>query len=145
MNDIDKLDKVYVVTAGEYSDYHIETICINREDAERYVCLHQGADLEEMRIEEYPICNGKELVRVKINRGVNFYTRDTVGITSCKIIYSSRLVRTNVKSYSDFDEKIYHGTVSLPDRFSIDNHEAIKKLIYDAVAKFKAEELEEYD
>ena len=142
---MNKVDTVYVVTAGEYSDYHIETICINQEDAERYVCLHQGTDLEEMRIEEYPICNGKELVHVKINRGVNFYMRDTVDITSRKIIYSSLLVRTNVKSYSDFDEKIYYGTVSLPDRFSIDNHEAIKKLIYDAVAKFKAEELEEYD
>jgi len=142
---MNKVDKVYVVTAGEYSDYHIETICINREDAERYVCLHQGADLEEMRIEEYPICNGKELAHVKINRGVRFSMRDSIGITSREIVYSSRPVRTNVKSYSNFDEKIYHRTVSLPDRFSIDNHEAIKKLIYDAVAKFKAEELEEYD
>lgn len=142
---MNKVDKVYVVTAGEYSDYHIETICINREDAERYVCLHQGADLEEMRIEEYSICNGKELSHVKINRGVRFSMRDSIGITSREIVYSSRPVRTNVKSYSNFDEKIYHGTVSLPDRFSIDNHEAIKKLIYDAVAKFKAEELEEYD
>lgn len=139
------LDKVYVVTAGEYSDYHIETICINQEDAERYVCLHQGADLEEMHIEEYPICNGKELTHVKINRGVSFYMRDSIGITSHKILYGSRPIRTNVKSYSNFDEKIYHGTVSLPDRFSIDNHETIKKLIYDVVAKFKAEELEEYD
>lgn len=139
------MNKVYVVTAGEYSDYHIETICINREDAERYVCLHQGADLEEMRIEEYPICNDKELAHVKINRGVRFSMRDSIGVTSREIIYSSRLVRTNVKSYSNFDEKIYHGTVSLLDRFSIDNHEAIKKLIYDAVSKFKAEELEEYD
>lgn len=142
---MNKVDKVYVVTAGEYSDYHIETICINREDAERYVCLHQGADLEEMRIEEYSICNGKELAHVKINRGVRFSMRDSIGITSREIVYSSRPVRTNVKSYSNFDEKIYHGNVSLPDRFSIDNHEAIKKLIYDAVAKFKAEELEEYD
>lgn len=142
---MNNVDKVYVVTAGEYSDYHIETICINREDAERYVCLHQGADLEEMRIEEYPICNGKELAHVKINRGVRFSMRDSIGVTSREIIYSSRLVRTNIKSYSNFDEKIYHGTVSLPDRFSIDNHEAIKKLIYDAVAKFKAEKLEEYD
>ena len=142
---MNKVDKVYVVTAGEYSDYHIETICINREDAERYVCLHQGADLEEMRIEEYSICNGKELAHVKINRGIRFSMRDSIGITSREIVYSSRPVRTNVKSYSNFDEKIYHGTVSLPDRFSIDNHEAIKKLIYDAVAKFKAEELEEYD
>lgn len=142
---MNKVDKVYVVTAGEYSDYHIETICINREDAERYVCLYQGVDLEEMHIEEYPICNGKELAHVKINRGVRFSMRDSIGITSREIVYSSRPVRTNVKSYSNFDEKIYHGTVSLPDRFSIDNHEAIKKLIYDAVAKFKAEELEEYD
>lgn len=135
------LNEVYVVTAGEYSDYHIETVCINREDAERYVCLHQGADLEEMRIEEYPICNGKELAHVKINRGVRFRMHDSIGITSCEIIYSSCPVRTNVKSYSNFDEKmIYHGTVSLPDRFSIDNHEAIRKLIYDAVAKFRAEE-----
>lgn len=69
---MNKVDTVYVVTAGEYSDYHIETICINREDAERYVCLHQGTDLEEMRIEEYPICNGKELAHVKINRGIRF-------------------------------------------------------------------------
>lgn len=142
---MNKVDKVYVVTAGEYSDYHIETICINREDAERYVCLHQGADLEEMRIEEYSICNGKELAHVKINRGVRFSMRDSIGITSREIVYSSRPVRTNVKSYSNFDEKIYHGAVSLPDRFSIDNHEAIKKLIYDAVAKFKAEELGRYD
>lgn len=139
------LDKVYVVTAGEYSDYHIETICINQEDAERYVCLHQGADLEEMRIEEYPICNGKELEHVKINRGVSFRMCDGIGITSREIIYGSRPVRTNVKSYSNHVGRIYHGTVSLPDRFSIDDHEAIKKLIYDAVAKFKAEKLEEYD
>lgn len=142
---MNKVDTVYVVTAGEYSDYHIETICINQEDAERYVCLHQGTDLEEMRIEEYPICNGKELAHVKINRGVRFRMHDSIGITSREIIYSSCMVRTNVKSYSNFNEKIYHGTVSLPDRFSIDNHEAIKKLIYDAIAKFKAEELEEYD
>ena len=142
---MNKIDKVYVVTAGEYSDYHIETVCINREDAERYVCLHQGADLEEMRIEEYPICNGKELTHVKINRGVSFCMRYSIGITSHEIIYGSRPVRTNVKSYNNFNEEIYHGTVSLPDRFSIDNREAIKKLIYDAVAKFKAEELEEYD
>lgn len=134
-------NKVYVVTAGEYSDYHIETVCIKLEDAERYVCLHQWDDLEEMHIEEYPICNGKELAHVKINRGVRFSMHDSIGITSREIIYSSRPVRTNVKSYSDFDEKIYRGTVSLPDRFSIDNHEAIKKLICDTVAKFKAEEL----
>ncbi|RHT38343.1 hypothetical protein DW790_05680 [Firmicutes bacterium AM31-12AC] len=142
---MNKVDKVYVVTAGEYSDYHIETIYINREDAERYVCLHQVGGMEEMRIEEYPICNGKELAHVKINRGVSFYMRDSIGITSYETIYSGRPVRTNVEYYSNFNEKIYRGTVSLPDRFSIDNHEAIKKLIYDAVAKFKAEELEECD
>ncbi len=138
-------DKVYVVTAGEYSDYHIETVCINREDAERYACLHRGSDayLDEMRIEEYPICNGKELVHVKINRGIRFGMRDSIGITSQAIIYNSHPVKTNVKSYSNFHEKIYHGTVPLPDRFSVDDHESIKKLIYDAVAKFKAEELEE--
>lgn len=141
------LDKVYVVTAGEYSDYHIETVCINREDAERYVCLHQGVDcyLDELHIEEYPICNGKELVHVKINRGVRFSMRDSIGITSQAIIYYSHPVRTNVESYNNFHEKIYRGTVSLPDRFSIDDHEAIKKLIYDTVAKFKAYELEEFE
>lgn len=135
-----KVDKVYIVTSGEYSDYHIETVCLNREDAERYVCLHQGVDPEEMRIEEHPICNGKELANIKINRGVSFYMRDSIGITSYGTIYSGRPVRTSVEYYRNYDEKIYHGIVSLPDRFSIDDQESIEKLIYDAVAKFKAEE-----
>lgn len=137
-----KVGKVYIVISGEYSDYHIETVCLNREDAERYVCLHQRVGTDEIRIEEHPICNGKELANVKIHRGISFYMRDGIGITSYETIYSGRPVRTNVEYYRNYNynEKIYHGIVSLPDRFSIDDQESIEKLIYDAVAKFKAEE-----
>jgi hypothetical protein len=32
--------KVYIVTEGEYSDYHIEEVFSEREQAEKYVALH---------------------------------------------------------------------------------------------------------
>ena len=45
-------NKLFVVTAGEYSDYHIEAICSTRENAEKIVEAIKGAK-EDGRIEEW--------------------------------------------------------------------------------------------
>ena len=39
---MNQVDKVYVVNAGEYEDYHIICLFNNRLDAERYVALYQS-------------------------------------------------------------------------------------------------------
>lgn len=44
--------KYYVITAGEYSDYHVVQITMDRKLAEAYVKLHGDTD-DSMYIEEY--------------------------------------------------------------------------------------------
>ena len=46
------MNKVYIVTSGTYSDYAIEKVFDNREDAERYICLHDNDGCLDMRVEE---------------------------------------------------------------------------------------------
>ena len=45
------MEKVYIVTSGDYSDYHIAAVFSTREKAEEYVDAH-GSDY---RVEEYPV------------------------------------------------------------------------------------------
>ena len=49
--------KVYIVTEGEYSDYHIEEVFSTREKAESYIALHNTSSYGYYQIEEYEIDN----------------------------------------------------------------------------------------
>ena len=42
MVDINKLKEIYIVTAGEYSDYHIVEVFSNFDEAEKFAELHGG-------------------------------------------------------------------------------------------------------
>lgn len=61
MNEVDKMDKVYIVTAGDYEDYHIICVFDNRLDAERYIALHQLDSDNWMFIEEHDICRDRRV------------------------------------------------------------------------------------
>lgn len=39
--------KIYIVTDGVYSDYHIEAVFTTRENAERYAAIHSCSYIEE--------------------------------------------------------------------------------------------------
>lgn len=39
--------KIYVVTDGVYSDYHIEAVFLSKKEAELYAAVHEG------QVEEY--------------------------------------------------------------------------------------------
>lgn len=55
------MDKVYVVTSGCYSDYHIEAVFSSKEKAELYVAVHHDHNIkniiyyDNVFIEEYTI------------------------------------------------------------------------------------------
>lgn len=50
------MDKVWVVTKGEYSDYHIVRIFSNQEQAEKYAATFSRTSYgEAARVEEYPL------------------------------------------------------------------------------------------
>lgn len=48
------MEKIYVVTADEYSGYHIKAVFDEKELAEKYIKM-LGGDPDDIRIEEYPI------------------------------------------------------------------------------------------
>lgn len=133
------MNKVYVVTAGVYSDYGIDEVFDNREDAEKYICLHNNDDYWNMRIEEYDIYKNAELKNVKVYYGVSFIMRGN-GINSFDIVYDSKPIETNINGSKHNYSKSYYGTLPLSNRNIFEDEDIVKKIVYDAVAKFKAEE-----
>jgi hypothetical protein len=55
--------KVYVITSGEYSDYSIDRVFLDKEKAERYVKLSQG-EYDSTRLEEYETDDDKLINKI---------------------------------------------------------------------------------
>ena len=153
--------KVYVITAGVYSDYHICCVCIDRETAERRKKLFSD-DYDEAEIEEFDTDEYEEFVKV----GYQIQRRD-----------GKRLYKVRMDEYKDGDKMIqrtgakeqeirdwnikeilwpsksYYTTecgVTVPGTewqltvYARDEKEALK-IAYDRIAKRKWEMLEEAD
>ena len=145
MNEVDKMDKVYVVTAGDYEDYHIICVFDNRLDAERYIALHQLDSDNMMFIEEHYICRDETLNNMIIYYGIEFYVHDNERqFTAYHIVFKNKTIEENItRTQRCCMPDIISGIIPIPCRIVDENN--IKKLICDAVAKFKAEELGRYD
>ncbi len=63
---------VFIVTRGEYSDYHIEAVFSNREDAIKYCALHND-DYEPCEIEEYEMDEYSYDGNVKVGYEYEYY------------------------------------------------------------------------
>ena len=133
------MNKVYIVTSGIYSDYAIEEVFDNREDAERYICLHENDSYLDMSVEEYDIYKNAELKNVKVHYGIYFIMREN-GIKFFDIVYDNKPIKTNINRSKHNYLKSYDGTLPLSNRNIFKDKDVVKKIIYDAVAKFKAEE-----
>lgn len=47
---------IYIVTSGEYSDYHIDAVFLDKESAEIYCTIHNGKENYDFcHIEEYSV------------------------------------------------------------------------------------------
>lgn len=133
------MNKVYIVTSGTYSDYAIEEVFDNREDAERYICLHENDSYLDMSVEEYDIYKNAELKNVKVHYGIYFIMREN-GINFFDIVYDNKPIEININRSKHNYSKSYDGTLPLSNRNIFKDKDVVKKIIYDAVAKFKAEE-----
>ena len=133
------MNKVYIVTSGAYSDYAIEEVFDNYEDAEKYICLYNNDGYHGMRIEEYDIYKNAELKNVKVHYGISFIMREN-RIISFDIVYENKPIETNINGSEHTYSKSYYGILPLSDRNIFKDKDVVKKIVYDAVAKFKAEE-----
>ena len=134
------LNKVYIVTAGDYENYHIICVFDNRLDAERYVALHQSDGDDQMFIEEHDIYKDEELANVTVYYGIEFYVRDNERrFTDYHIVFRNESFDSIItRTQRCYAPDTISGIIPASCRPVDEN--IIKKLISDAVAKFKAEE-----
>jgi len=130
------MDKVYIVASG--SDHVINEVFDNREDAEKYVCLHRINNYYDLHIQEYKVYKNAKLDKVKVYYGIDFIVRDN-GINYFKIIYDYKPIEVNIEEYNCFGQKECYGTLPLSNRNVFNDKDGVEKFVYDAVAKFKAE------
>jgi hypothetical protein len=112
------MSKLYAVTAGEYSDYHIITICSNKEKAEEICKLYNRGDpYYDASIEE---------------SGLAFMTTEELtGSDKINSLFDTSNYTLNRVVY-----KPYFDTFTVV--VSAENNDLAEKIAIDLVAEFKA-------
>nr|WP_296955237.1 hypothetical protein [uncultured Mediterraneibacter sp.] len=152
--------KVYIVTEGEYSDYHIVGVFATREAAEKYCAVHGNYSVygDPINIEEYELQDGSNIQCDKVYRYIKFELQDVFKLDSSDEIFvkidysvvyeiglSAKHIPLNIKCkvyYHDRKRKFVTYSGTIPINSHIEDPEKIKKIIYDHVAKYKAYNIE---
>lgn len=126
--------KVYVVTDGEYSSYHIEDIFLDKDLAETYCALH----CPNGQIETYNTSDDNIKGKLNIYYGVHFTTFSDERFTVPILLDIYRSTKP-----------IYERVVKDKQRYDIDipiskkdfNFKSAEKIARDFLVKYKAEKL----
>lgn len=134
------MSKVYIVTRGEYSDYHIESVFNTKESAEKYCAVH-WIDSEPPEIEEWDLEDGSNIECEKVYRAIHFSHDDRF---DREPYYCYVLATTPFKLNIQRDMRKYlrpiigiHGYIPVSNEVPRD---VTLKIVRDHIAKFKAEE-----
>lgn len=131
--------KVYVITSGEYSDYCIRTVALSREKAEQICAMLNGSNgyrSDTAIIEEYDTdeiqCETNEDVGLCYDAAFDYKTLEN--IYWCDPFYS--FGRNEIKrELRDHKYRILISATFPKDM----PQEKVRKIMYDRVAKWKAE------
>ena len=96
---------VYIVTAGEYSDYRIEAVFLNEEKAEKYCSIkNRKSNYTNYRIETYDTCdNDISFQNDRICYNDKTYQTDTY--IDYEYVCGSREPKISVNNYTLDDEE----------------------------------------
>lgn len=132
--------KVFVVTAGCYSDYHISRIFDTREAAELYCAVTKWDDDPE--IEEWDLDDTVETDIEVVYKAIFFNAGEKGGrVTHWEMKYGIRPYELDIQS--ERTEGIWHVrgiSGYIPVNETILDGDKAKKIIYDHLAKWKAEQ-----
>lgn len=139
------MDKVYVVTMGDYDDYHIEAIFTNQEAAEKRCAVLSGVNRDVPVIEEWDISDGTKIECEKVYKAIFFIMYENGRFSSISMRYSTEpfaidICKDRRKDYRNFPCNIRGISGYIPVNESIYDCDAAKKIINDHVAKWKAEQ-----
>lgn len=141
--------KVYVVTSGVYSDYRINCVFATREAAEKY-CATWEYKYDEPRIEEYELEDGSNIEVEHVYKALKFdmrhaYRDDKVYIADIGMKYGvnpfEEKTRRKEKMTMRNGEKIELYCGVIPVNNTITSEEEAEKIIFDHLAKRKAEQM----
>lgn len=146
--------KIYVITSGEYSDYHIDAIFLNEEKAEEYIRLYPNCVIEEYEpfdddfeigkyeIKKYLVVNYQIGSWNNNKEGIDFY----IGKTNTREYNDLKEYPYNYRKYSYYDWSDSHAITIyklVDDDFTIDKltddiKQKYLKICRDYVAKAKS-------
>lgn len=125
---------VYVVTEGSYSDYHIEAVFTDKDQANNYLMLHPCCEIEEYEA---------DAIKIDVKKIMYEWT---ARISPDGQLISLSCTRT-LEHQEDgvwLEDKWAWGGVYFLVRFSTDRdleRNVAEKACFDRIAKFKAEQL----
>ena len=143
------MDKVYVVTSGDYSEYSIEKIFSTREMADKYCAMENVATFNycqdekdpswgsywnyECRVEEYPIDEAIAMCDTKSMKKRYIYKQWGGREELCEhgTVYGQK---SSIKMMSGYAVDVQLAVVvdyDMPE-------EKVKRIIYDEIAKYRA-------
>lgn len=139
------VNKVYIVTEGEYSDYHICAVFATRAEAETYCAVHDGDAFNDFIVNEFAVSEidakpvkyvykAEYFGRPKPIVTLRYVTSETVETNFCERCRRNawrREDRCNIIDCSDHPGRM----VVLPKR----NERKAIKIVQDRIAKAKAE------
>lgn len=139
------MSKVYVVTSGCYSDYHIDGVYSTREAAEKRCAAWDGYD--DPMIEEYELDDGSNIEVEHVYRSLNFNMRHygRKMYVDWDMKYGSKPFEEKLCSREQTNMRdgrkieLYYGSLSVNKTITTD--EEAEKIIYDRIAKRKAEQM----
>ena len=116
--------KVYVITQGAYSDYHIIGVALDKEKAERIASFFDSdsTEIEEYDTERWDISDGRCLYTIRIDNG-------RISIIDNDEFYDTNVVR----AYPSWN--VYEVSVMARDK------EHAMKIASDMIAQYKAEKM----
>lgn len=133
---------IYVVTSGEYSDYHIDGVFSDRKQAELYCAITDSRrnkyDDDFCSIEEYETDGIK--LEGEVYYGISFYARlydSSFYVNSADQMYSISPVITKVEN-NDTDSYCKIITGKIPTNKVYDEQQR-EKIVQDYLAKLQAE------
>lgn len=154
--------QVYVVTSGEYSDYRIDAIFSTRELAQEYVDLKEFTDeyetyhiqsweVDELHPSEFVdliLINGKvynyKYLEWRIGWLYDEFDHCTQRVIEITKDYVENYFRENDMIFNEDDLTLDDEKINLPiyivkGVLYNPNKDVMKKIVYDSIAKYKAE------
>ena len=138
-------ESVYLVTAGEYSDYGVLRVCKTLEAAEKYAAMYaRGFGCDRPNIEVYDFDDGSTIQLDTVYRYISFsyWGRKQADTMIWDMIYKTEPYKDQELGIRSTDYDRLDGTLSVAKFYDVENKEDcwhVEKMIRDAVTKFKAE------